>query len=454
MHAAPPARSRRALPAGLSVALEFARALAGVALLPARLADFYFRRASLVEELKFDLAQPSARARAGPSAARAPQRVLRIFVSAAETSGEIHAEHILRALREQLAAAGAPPPEIVGLGGQRLRAAGVRTLFDTVERARMGIGGALAQLPFYLRVLHASARELASCDVALLIDSPALHVPLGRIARRAGARVVHFVAPQYWAWAPWRADGYSSAVDCTLAILPFEPSWYARRDVSVEYVGHPLFDGLPARPPAPEDAQRKTLVLLPGSRRGVIARNLPWMLEVIATLRARRPELEIVLAHSERGLEGLLRDLIDAAGAARWVRLEIGDLHATLGRARAAFAVSGTVLVDLVHQRLPAVVIYKLSGRVAWTVYRPLIVAPFFALPNLVAGHEVLPEFAFVGDGPRDRVAAALEQALDDPRVRRRTQIGLERVAEALGPTGACQRVAATTLELSAEPSP
>jgi lipid-A-disaccharide synthase len=281
------------------------------------------------------------------------------------------------------------------------------------------------------------------------VDSPALHVPLGRIARRAGARVAHFVAPQHWAWGAWRARGYAGAVDRTLALLPFEPDWFARRGVAVRHVGHPLLESLDARRPAFDDPRRTQLALLPGSRASVIDHNLPWMLDVLRELRARRGELEVVLAHAERRHEARLREHVARAGAQDWVQLELGDLHAALARARAAFSVSGTVLVDLVHQRLPTVVVYRLGSRAARALYGQLYFAPWFALPNLVAGREVFPEFGFIGDGPRGAVLAALERALDDGPTRRAALRDLDGVAAALGPSGVCERAADALLELA-----
>lgn len=432
----------------LNVAMELGRALGGAALLPARMVDAAFTRDALRAEILTDLLRSHAPLRDEPGAALPPRRPVRLFVSAAETSGEQHALQILAALEARVRAAGAPAWECVGLGGERLRAAGVRTVGDPVARATMGVSGALRQLPFYLGLLHGAAAELARCDVALLVDSPALHVPLGRMARRAGARVVHFVAPQHWAWAAWRAHGYAGAVDRTLALLPFEADWFARRGVDVRHVGHPLLESLPAAPPPPEDPGRTQLVLLPGSRASVIASNLPWMLRVVSDLRAARGGLEVVLAHAETRHEPLLREHLRRAGAAETVRLALGDLHGTLARARAAFAVSGTVLVDLVHQRLPGAVVYRLESRGAAALYSQLYFAPWFALPNLLAGREVLPEFGFHGDGPRAEVAAALGRALDDGPARRAAVRDLEGVALALGPRGACARAAEALLEV------
>ncbi|MEO6709319.1 MAG: hypothetical protein ABI054_04835, partial [Planctomycetota bacterium] len=303
-----------------------------------------------------------------------------------------------------------------------------------------------------LRLLRDAAAHLRETqpDVCLFVDSPALHVPLGHIARRAGVPVVHFVAPQHWGWAPWRARGYRSAVDRALTILPFEQAWFARRGVPTLHVGHPLLDALLDVPVGAPDESSRTIALLPGSRRKVIERNLPWMLARLAELRTEFPDLDVVLPHGRSELGQLLRSHIEAAGASSWVRLETGDLHQSLRSVRAAFSVSGTVLLDLLHHRLPTVVAYRLGGAAGPWMYEHLLTPPWFASVNLLAGREVLPEFCFAGDGPLEAVREALRRAFGDPLWRAECGRGLELAAQRLGPSGACRRAAEVVLELAA----
>lgn len=454
MDSAPASPRRHSLAPRTAVALEVARAVGDLVLLPARLVDFVFRRDALAAELSDDLTRGGPQQWDQLQRQQVPNRRLRLFVSSAETSGEIHAAGLTEVLRRRLTEAGALEPELVGLGGKRLRAAGVDTLDDPVARATMGLGGALAALPYYLGLLERSARALADCDLAVLVDSPALHVPLGRIARRAGVPVLHLVAPQYWGWAPWRVAGYRGAVDRALTILPFEPAWFGRHGVPTTHVGHPLLDALPAQVPPPDDPGRTAIALLPGSRRSVVERNLPWMLAVLRGVRGRLGEIEVVLPHADTELVPLLRAHVERAGACDWVRLEPGNLHASLARSRAAFSVSGTVLVDLLHQRLPTTVVYGLSSELWRRLSTQALLPPWFALPNLLAGGQVLPEFAFSGDRRRAEVGAALERCYNDEAWRRQCLIGLERAARRLGPPGALERAAAAALDLLAEPRP
>jgi len=284
-------------------------------------------------------------------------------------------------------------------------------------------------------------------DLFLPVDSPALHVPLGRVAKACGVpAVVHFVTPQYWGWAPWRVGGYARAVDLALSILPFEPPWFERRGVPVAHVGHPLLDELPAREDAPprEDGP---LVLLPGSRRSVVSRNLPVMLEMVRLLREEGTlEREVVVAQSDERHRPLLEELIERAGESSRVELRCGDLEATLAGGTVALSVSGTILLHLLHHRLPAVVLYRLEHRGQEWLSRHFLTTPWFASVNLLAGAEVYPELTFAGEVPPPRLVDALRRALRDPAWRAQCRRALEGAAARLGPPGATSRAAAAAL--------
>ena len=262
---------------------------------------------------------------------------------------------------------------------------------------------------------------------------------------------MHLVAPQYWGWAPWRVRAYRQAVDLALAILPFEPVWFARHGVRAAFVGHPELDGLGQAPPssAPE---RESLVVLPGSRPAVIERNLGWMLECARRLRARRPGLEVVVAHERVELRDQLERELLASGASRWARLSLGDLQGELARARAALSVSGTILIDLLHQRLPAAVIYRLRSRAALLASRHLLNVPWFSSVNLLARRPVYWEACFRGAGPMDGALAYLERAWTEPAFRAEMRGSLDEAARRLGPPGAVRRAARHVLLFAADP--
>jgi lipid-A-disaccharide synthase len=446
--ALPPPPGARAFGARRAVAGEVLRAAGDALALPLRAAAYLARAPGLRRRLAADLERAHA-VEDAPPPEYLPGRPLRLFVASAEPSGERHALRLIECLRAELARAGAPAPEILALGGARTCALDVETVGDPLARASMGLEP-LRSLPYYAKLLAETGEALGRFrpDLVVPVDSPALFVPLARIARRAGLRSAHLVAPQYWAWAPWRVRAYREAFALALTILPFEPAWWERHGVRTAHVGHPALDGLAPAPPS-DDPRRKTLVLLPGSRRHVIARNLPWMLDLARELHGRHPGLEIVLPHDSAERRGDLAEHVAAAGAWGWVNLALGGLHDELARARAALSVSGTVLIDLLHHRLPAAVVYRVGGALASRAAPRLLSIPWFSSVNLLARSPVYWEACFHGPGPRAACLAHLELALFDPAFRARNAAELEATAARLGPSGAVPRAARHLLRLA-----
>lgn len=446
-------KSRSSDPAAL-VRREIWRALLAFAISPLRMGAYLLRRKRLRRELLGDLAQ-AAEVETVASLSL-PARPLHLFLSCAEASGESHALELVLALRELTAEAGAPPPRVSALGGELLAAAGVEIIGDPVRKAAMGLD-AFKSIGFYSELLRKAARHLIEerPDLVIAVDSPALHVPLGHIAKGCSLGVLHYITPQYWAWAPWRVGGYRKAIDHGLTILPFEPAWFRRHGVSSSHVGHPQLDLL-ANTPAPpaEDPGRRTLVLLPGSRRSVVAANLPWMLGVAAAVRLVLPELEVVIPHDREAMRKHVQGHIDAAQAGSWVRMAFGDLHQELGRARVALSVSGTVLLDLLHHRLPCAVIYRTESRLLACMGQGILSVPWFSSVNLLAGCEVLPEHSFRGRGPLEEVANYLTDCLSDAERRSEVVVALEAAAARLGPPGAARRAAGHILERASRSNP
>ena len=435
---------------------ELVRACVDMLAIPVRVPGFLVRRGALRREFRRDLASEAAVEEA--PAAALPEAPLRVFVSCAEASGEAHGIELVRELRAEARARSGPEPEFAGLGGERLAAEGVRLLGDPVSRAAMGLD-AVASLSFYRALLESVADHLRDgrADVCALVDSPALHVPLGHIAHRYGVPVVHYVTPQYWGWAPWRVKGYRRAVDLALTIQPFEPAWFRRHGVRCAHVGHPQQDVLARverETPAGGEVERRTLVLLPGSRRSIIARNLPWMLTVAARVRLALPELEVVLPHDRGELREDLERVLAASGAAGWVRLAAGNLHGELARARVALSVSGTILLDLLHHRVPTAVVYRLQNRFLLAVAGRALTVPWFSGVNLIAGRAILPEFLFHGAGPVEEVGDYLLACYKEGEERSRILHGLDEAARRLGPPGAARRAAGHVLATAAELSP
>lgn len=371
-------------------------------------------------------------------AKRRPRRDDRphLFLSAGEASGEAHAERLLRAL----------PPELrcTAFGGRGLADAGATLRFSLTDHAVMGVFGVLKQLPLILRAVATYLRLLRDDppDLVVLVDFPGLHVVMAKLAKRRRIPVLHYVAPQYWAWGPWRMRRYRRAFDATLTILPFETAFFRRFRIPAAYVGHPLLDELERESAPPcADSARPALVLLPGSRTGDIRRNLPGMLRVAAALRAEH-EMHVVLPHENPDRTPLLRELLAAANAG-FVEHHVGPLRPWLTSARLVLAKSGTGSLAACLRGAPTVVVYQLRGLLAAIGYHNILSVPWIAAANLIAGRQVVPEHCFTGDHGWDDVLSSARQLWPDGGPRERMAAGLADVRERLGTGGATARTAA-----------
>lgn len=371
-----------------------------------------------------------------------------VFVSAGEISGEQHAAALIDAVHDL-----GLRPRWTCFGGPRLAAAGGDVRFALSAHAIMGVAGVLRSLPFILRAFASFVRLLRDDppDVVVLVDYPGLHLVMGRQARRRGIPVVHYVAPQYWAWAPWRLRRYRACIDATWAILPFEPAYYAQAGIAAQYIGNPLLDQIDAAPADPvavrEVRARPTLCLLPGSRRSEIERNLPHLVRITRNLRRRHPGLRCVIAHVDERRRDLIAAGLAEAGSEGELELHIGPLAAWLAGARVVLAKSGTGSLEACLHGAPTVVFYRMRGPLVGFLFRNYLNVPWIAAANLIAGRVVVPEFCFAGDDGWANVEAAASDLLAEGPTRATMLTDLAEVRRRLGASGATRRAARSLVE-------
>lgn len=436
----------------LSVSLTLLRELLRALCTPARLL-FYLparkRWRRLAQQVLDGVAAAPPRedhdALAGFFARRKPLRgtTPHLFLSAGEASGEGHAARLLTTLR-----AAHPQLRCTAFGGHVLQEAGAEVRAMLSEHAVMGVVGVLRQLPLILRCYATFLRQLRDDppDLCVLVDYPGLHVVMAKACKRRKIPVLHYVAPQYWAWGPWRMRRYRRAIDATLTILPFETAFFARFRIPAAYIGHPLLDELHQHPPAPAEVAavraRATLVLLPGSRRAEIAANLPGLVDVARHLRTLRPDLRVVLPHKNPRRTALLREQLATLGG-DFVEHHEGPLGAWLAGARLVLAKSGTGSLEACLYGNPTIVVYHLSGMLSTLGYHNILSVPWIAAANLIAGRQVVPEFCFRGEDGWRAVQTAAERLLTCETARAASIADLQAVRWRLGEPGATARVAA-----------
>ncbi|HYO99142.1 MAG TPA: lipid-A-disaccharide synthase [Pyrinomonadaceae bacterium] len=381
---------------------------------------------------------------------------LRLMIVAGEASGDAHAAALVRALREQ-----APEVsfEFFGATQSRMRNAGVESVVATDDLSITGlveIGRALRHFWRAYQTLKRAGRERQP-DAVVLVDWPDFNLRLARFFHRRGTRVVYYISPQLWAWRGYRAESIRRDVDLLLAILPFEPEWYAARGIShVEFTGHPLTGEVRARYGRAEfcrrhglDAARPVVALLPGSRHKELLRILPHMIEAARILHRAQPAAQFVVALAPGRSTEEAQAIIDAALGSNHaqlsnsLRITRDETREALAASNAAAVASGTATLEAALLQTPLVVVYKESF-LNWHTLGRLITTEHYGLVNLVAGERIAPEL-MQNDFTGDSLAAELLKLLDADR-NAATRERLRAVTSGLGAGGASRRAAQAIL--------
>ena len=379
---------------------------------------------------------------------------MRIFLSAGEPSGDLHGANLIRSIRQIR-----PDVAFVGFGGPKMADAGATLLYPLVELAVMWFLRVLLKLPKFFELLDQAEAEFRDNppDALVVIDYPGFHWVLAKRAKKYGIPVIYFVPPQIWAWAGWRVKKVRRYIDHVLCSLPFEPAWYHARGVpGAVHVGHPYFDELAERhldlgflgelagQPGP------LVAILPGSRTQEVTRNLPTMLRAAAKLAADRPDARFAIACLHDRHRDLAVEIIGETRADVEVTVYAARTPELIRAADVAWAVSGSVGLELMVEALPTVVLYKIKAFDLW-VARRFIKSKSIALVNLLADAEVMPEYLTARDVSAELAAHALVW-LNDPIERSRASSALADLRDRVAIPGASDRAAARIMAVL-EPS-
>ncbi len=307
-----------------------------------------------------------------------------------------------------------------------MRAAGCDTVVDAKDLSVVGITEILSHLPkiygLYQHLLNEADKRKP--DLAIVIDSPAFNWRVARQMKKRGIPVVYYVAPQFWAWRQGRVRLLRDYIDKSLVIFPFEEKFYRDRGVDATFVGHPLAE-LPHPAIARNDysaqfhldSAKNWITLMPGSRVKEVRMNLPTILEAAAQLG---PDYEFLLP---------VAPMLDRAFLQRLIRQHnitlVPESLPALWHCRAGIIASGTATVEAALMRTPFVMVYRVSA-LTYLLGKPRVKVPRFAMVNLIAGEDVVPELVqhdftahnvvdrlqeILPDGPvRDRMLASLTQ--------------------------------------------
>ena len=370
------------------------------------------------------------------------------FISAGDPSGDIYGSSLVEELKSRY-----PESSYIGLGGYRMRKAGVHLLADPERIALVGFTEVVRDLPY----LHGLLRESESIfrdlhpELVILIDYPGFNLRLARRAKRRGRKTLFYVSPQVWAWRKGRCRNLIRDSDEIAVILPFEVEFFHGLGKEVHYVGHPIIEEISAREPL--EAFRKryhispdlpVLGLSPGSRRSEIDYHLPVLLEIARLIRESIPEIQVLINRSPtisaRELQDrYLREHDD-------IRVIHDSHHTSIEATSLLLTKSGTTTLEAALLLRPMIVCYRMS-RISYHIARTLIQVPYVSLVNILAGKPVVPEYIQDAFTP-DRIFPVALELLKDERARGTMREALRNVVGKMAGGRANERVAKLAVSL------
>jgi len=359
-----------------------------------------------------------------------------IFVVSGEPSGDNLAGRFMGALKAETGG----QIRFAGVGGPQSAAQGLESLFPMHELSLVGLAEVVPHLPRLIKRINqtaAAARELEP-DVVVTIDSPSFTLRVAQKLRGTGIPVVHYVAPQLWAWRPGRAKSLAKRVDHIMALLPFEVPFFANYGIPCTYVGHPAIEAgagngdgeaFRKRHGLPSDAP--VLCVVPGSRVGEVRRILPVFAEALGMLKARYPNLHIVIpvaAAVAQEVEARTKDW--PFPVVRVTNPE--ERFDAFAACDAAMTKSGTVTLELALAQVPMVVAYRVSPATAFLVRRMGVSVEHAALVNLLVGHGLVPELIQEDCTPQ-KLATAMDELFASEETRKAQREGFRQIIKIMG---------------------
>lgn len=360
-----------------------------------------------------------------------------VFLIAGEPSGDVLGARLMAALKD----ATGGQVRFAGIGGERMVAEGLESLFPLDELALFGLAELLPKLPNLIRRLRQTVQEILRLrpDAVVTIDAPDFGFRVAKRIRKSGADIplIHYVAPTVWAWRPGRAKKIAGFLDHLLVLLPFEPPYFEAEGLGCTFVGHSIVEGgadkgnavrFRAAHGLPGDAP--ILTVLPGSRRSEVAALLPDFGAALARLKERHPHL-IVAVPTVPQVADAVRSATKAWPLPTIVVEGDQDKYDAFAASTAALAASGTVALELALAGVPAIIAYRIHP-LTYRLYRRLIRVSYVNLVNIMLDRALVPEL-LQQDCTPEKLAGAVDRLLTDPAARQAQKDGVAQVARWLG---------------------
>ena len=369
---------------------------------------------------------------------------MKYYLIAGEASGDIHASHLIAAIREEDAGA-----QFRCFGGDMMAAEGAELVQHYRDLAYMGFIPVLMHLRTILRGMKRCREDILAWqpDVLILVDYPGFNLKIARFVKQhTNIPVYYYISPKIWAWKEWRIKDIKRDVDVLLSILPFEVQFYEKHQYPIHYVGNPTVDEVDAflrEHPADSEAFRQAnnldarpiIALLAGSRKQEVRDNLRRMAEAA---KPYRQDYQLVLAAAPGLDDAFYKEYAEGLD----IRIVRDQTYRLLQHSTAALVTSGTATLETALLRVPQVVCYYMkAGKLASLGRRLILKIPYISLVNLVAGEEVVPELVAEQMTP-ENARRHLATILPGGSARGAQLQGYDRMAAILGEPGAPKRAA------------
>ena len=373
----------------------------------------------------------------------------KFMIIAGESSGDAHGAELVSQLKTSV-----PDCIVFGIGGEKMRAAGMEILHDITEMAVVGFTEVVKNFPRFRKIFHEMLKVLQSRkpDALILIDYPGFNLRFARRAKAGGFNVIYYISPQVWAWGHRRLEQIKRDVDRMLVIFPFEEQFYQMHGIDATFVGHPMTDRL--RQNLSEDEFReksgilrneKIVGILPGSRENEVKRHLPVMLDAARIIRDKVDAVQFVMPPATPGLRALAAEIIGKHRGCPQVHLWEGSAYEVMNTADAAMVSSGTATLETGCFGTPMVIIYRIN-RLTYLMAKRLIKIQSIGMINIVAEKQITPEL-IQGNATGPNIAGEIIKLLSNDELRQRLSEELLQVRTKLGEPGAGGRAAAEIMK-------
>ena len=373
-------------------------------------------------------------------------RIYRIFLSAAEPSGDRLCAKLITALKQT-----GYNIEFSGFGGQNMADSGCSLIVNTTQRAAMTYN-AFSHILFFFKAIKKAQKHFAWAkpDLVIVCDSPSFNFHIAKAAKNAGVKTLFYVAPQLWAWAEWRITKLKKFCTAGLAaILPFEPDWFSQRGLDCQFVGNPMLEDIDAEQITPKKydnfsiSRTAHIALMPGSREAEIKTLWPAMQDIARRLKARHPSIRFTAVAANERVEKTLRQSEIKALRCDYA---VDAVYDTAKKVDFSLVASGSATLQVAAAACPMVIMYQ-SSKLLWNlVGKRLVKTKYLSLVNILSQKKLVPEFMpyFSSVAP---IVAVCEKYLHSPENLSNLSIELAQLVKPLAGTGASQNVAKMVVE-------